>query len=348
MHAVGSDTCTPTGCRPKTAVERFLARVEAAVLASRPSGLEAAYIEDFFRRHRISLLRAIVHQFEEMCRLGRLLPGYEVKLGYAFLAPETRQGKLYPIDGSSLIHTLAVKARCHPSDPFTLREYAVHSRRADEAAWRIHPSEDWRASEADAIQAFAENHAHEARFDDARLEEDGDREYGIPDAPYVLTHPVAIDVADGEQNLQASDLERAIKASERKAKEWKRIGGGVVRRSKRKAAARARSQSTTDRAAPSPPHSTEAVVERCVDEDRDPVIGWVIEVGGLRADLVADLPDWQRAKARAIPGLLRPDGYTWEDLAFLKYGDDLDENGDTYLELFMWAMDASHVPDVAS
>jgi len=67
--------------------------------------------------------------------------------------------------------------------------------------------------------------------------------------------------------------------------------------------------------------SVERMRETPSDLQLDPVIRELIANGGLQKDLISDIAPELRPKARAIPGLLRPNGKTWLALATLHYSE---------------------------
>lgn len=178
---------------PSMTPERLVQAVSSALFKNLPPGVSRAYLRAFLRRNQASLLTAIRQQFERMCRPNLLIPGFETPVGDAVL-PVERSAQLAAFGkdiGSSPIVRLVVKARCHPSDPKQLREFAVHSRRDDEQTWRVHPGESWHGTEDDAIRAFARAHALDARWFDHAAE----IWVGPDDAPYILTDEVAAETA---------------------------------------------------------------------------------------------------------------------------------------------------------
>ena len=217
----------------------LLQTVSAVLLKNPPPGLSRAYINGFLKRNRTGLLAVIQKQFARMCRPDAIISGYEQKIGFAVLPAEpTGQQAVFGRDiGTNPTVFLAVKARCHPMDPVKARQYAVHSRRADEKTWRLHPGEAWHASEDEAITAFALAHAHEARW---LVDEKDDDWTGVRNAPYVLAETLAVRVAKERQEELKEERTREERIQARQLEDHARqVAEQAARKTQMKARTRA-------------------------------------------------------------------------------------------------------------
>jgi hypothetical protein len=178
-----------------TAIELYN-RVASTLRAMPLPGLTPADVDRFLERYQKQLVALIQAQFDERCRLGRLVPDFQenvglVKAGKLDLGPTSRT---WAAQLGNSTAKLAVKARCHPGNP-DLREYAVHLDSDKLGRWLMFPEETWVWSPEESLHRFVENHFTQMRWQE-RDSEDGAWE-GPADAPIQLMSDLAISIASG-------------------------------------------------------------------------------------------------------------------------------------------------------